>query len=107
MPNMPNTPNSIFRMETAKVHSEGVRLKGLADDFGTSRNKIKEIVDRMLASDYTSDDAKAIAEEIRRHDPMLMLIQNKIEGHGNFGIKASNQTMGVQEDIITKVNGGR
>ncbi len=97
---------SIFRMDAARVHSEGMRLKSLADDFGTSRNKIREIIDRMIASDYTSDDAKALAEEIKRHDPMLTLIQRKIEEHGNFGVNASRQTMGVQEDIITSINGG-
>ena len=94
---------SEFRMNTGAVHTEGGKISNLSDDFGVSRRKINEIVDRILASEYTSEDAKAIANEIKSHDPMLNQIQAKLERHGNFGMLASKQTIGTQEDIISRV----
>ena len=96
-----------FRMDTGVVHTEGGKVSNYAEDFGVNRNKIKEIVERILASEYTSDDAKAIAAEINSHDPMLNQIQGKLEAHGNFGILASKQTIRTQEDIISSVNNGK
>ncbi len=95
-----------FRMDTGAVHTEGGKISNLSEDFGVSRRKIDEIVERILASDYTSDDAKAIANEIRSHNPMLNQIQAKLERHGNFGMTASKQTLRTQEDIISSVNNG-
>ena len=95
-----------FRMDTGAVHTEGGKISNLSEDFGVSRRKIEEIVERILASDYTSDDAKAIANEIRSHNPMLNQIQAKLERHGNFGMTASKQTLRTQEDIISSVNNG-
>lgn len=96
-----------FRMNTGTVHTEGGKISNLSDDFGVSRRKIEEIVDRILASDYTSDDAKAIANEIKSYSPMLNQIQTKLERHGNFGMVASKQTIGTQEDIISRVTNSR
>ena len=95
-----------FRMNTGTVHTEGGKISNLSDDFGVSRRKIDEIVERILASDYTSNDAKSIATEIKSHNPMLNQIQQRLERHGNFGMVASKQTIRTQEDIISSVNNG-
>ena len=95
-----------FRMETGAVHAEGGKISNLSEDYGVTRRKIDEIVERILASEYTSNDAKAIATEIKSNDPMLNQIQQKLERHGNFGMTASKQTIRTQEDIISNVNNG-
>ena len=92
-----------FGMSTGTVHNQGVRISGLAEDFGVSRKKIMSIVDRILASAYVSDDARAIAREIKTKDLVLTAIQAKLDAHGNFARYASNRTEATQEEIISNI----
>jgi len=92
-----------FKMNMETVHAEGGRISSLAEEFAINRRKIDEIVTRILSSDYTSDDGKAIANEIRSHEPMLNQIQARLEAHGNFGIRASKQTQMTTENIISGI----
>ncbi len=96
--------NKAFGMTTGVVHNQGVRISGFAEDFGVSRKKIMSIVDRILASQYVSEDARAIAREIKLKDVGLGLIQAKLDAHGAFGRFASNRTEAAQNDIITNIN---
>lgn len=93
----------IFGMDTGMVRTEGGNITNEAEGFGRSKKRIDEIVDRILASDFTSDDAQAIANEIRSHEPMLREIQARLEAHGNFGIHASKQTVLTNEEIKNSV----
>ena len=94
----------IFGMDTGLVRTEGGNVVNESEAFGRSKKKIDEIVERIIASDFTSDDAQAIANEIRSHEPMLREIQAKLEAHGNFGIYAAKQTVLTNEYIKDSVN---
>ena len=93
----------IFGMNTGQVRTEGGNITNEAEAFGRSKKKIVEIVDRILASDFTSDDAQAIAGEIKSHEPMLNEIQARLEAHGNFGVYAAKQTVLTNEYIKDSV----
>lgn len=95
-----------FRMNTGVVHAAGGNIQKLADEFGYDKNKIDQIVDGIVSSDYTSDDARTIANEIKSFGPMLNNIHARLERHGAFGINASRQTLQTQEDIISSAKRG-
>ena len=92
-----------FGMNTSDVHTFGVNINKLAEEFGQNHNKIKQIVEGIVGSDFTSDDAVAIAEKIKGYDPLLNQIRNKIESHGTFGINASRATVNVNEEIKSQI----
>ena len=92
-----------FGMNMDEVYSLGNKVSGLAGEFGESKTKLNEIVDGITSSDYTSDDAVAIAEKIKSYTPLLNEIQARLEGFGDYGMKASNITSQVNEEIKDKI----
>lgn len=96
--------SDVFNMLTDETHTDGVKGRNLAEEFGVNRRKVNEIVERITASEYTSDDAIAIASEIRSFDPLLNEIQDRLENFGNIGVYASRETVGLNEQIKESVN---
>ena len=94
-----------FGMDTGAVHTAGGNVQKQAEEFGYNHQKISNIVKGIIASDYTSTDAIAIAKSIENYDPLLNQIQAKLEGHGNYGIHASNKTTAVNEEIQSDIAG--
>ena len=92
-----------FGMNTSEVHTAGVNINKQAEEFGYNHKKINEIIDGVIASDYTSDDAIAIAEKCKSYDPLLNQIQAKLEGHGTYGINASRATAELNEEIKSQI----
>ena len=92
-----------FGMNTGEVNARGLSITKQAEEFGFNHKKINEIIDAMIASDYTSDDAIAIAEKCKSYDPLLNQIQAKIEGHGTYGINASRATVDLNEQIKSQI----
>lgn len=92
-----------FGMNMDEVYSLGGKINELAGQFGDSKTKLNEIVTGITQSDYTSDDAVAIAEKIRSYNPLLNEIQARLEAFGNFGTQASNITSQVNEEIKDKI----
>ena len=94
-----------FGMNTADVHNAGGNIQKQAEEFGYNHRKISEIVDAIVASDYTSSDAISIAESIRNYDPLLNQIQAKLDAHGIYGINASRTTATTNEEISSNIAG--
>ena len=92
-----------FGMNMDEVHSLGGKISDLAGQFGKSKSKLNEIVTGITQSDFTSDDAVAIAEKIKSYNPLLNEIQARLESFGEFGAQASNITSQVNEEIKDKI----
>lgn len=92
-----------FGMNTGEVHAAGLNITKQAEEFGFNHKKINEIIDQMVSSEYTSDDAIAIAEKCKSYDPLLNQIQAKLEGHGAYGINASRATVDLNEQIKSEI----
>ena len=97
----------VFGMTTGVVHGEGVKVSDYAQDFGASRAKVREIVKEILASDYASDEARAIAREVMAGDAALGAVQEKLDAHGEFGKFASNRTEAAQSEVLRSINTNR
>lgn len=93
-----------FRMNTSQVNQEGLNITDLADAFGNARNAVKQTKDRIIASNFTSDDAIAIGNTIETYEPMLNQIQQKLQAHGDFGLLASRKTNEANENIKNMAN---
>lgn len=92
-----------FGMDTGAVHTAGGNVQKQAEEFGYNHRKISEIVKGITASEYTSTDAQAIARSIENYDPLLNQVQAKLEGHGNYGVHASNKTTAVNDEIKSNI----
>ena len=57
----------------------------------------------MIANDYTSDDAIAIAEKCKSYNPLLNQIEAKILGFGTYGMNASRATVDLNEQIKSQI----
>jgi hypothetical protein len=86
-----------------EVHALGGKISDLAGQFGESKTKLNEIVTGITQSDFTSDDAVAIAEKIRSYNPLLNEIQDRLDAFGNYGSQASNIVSQVNEEIKDKI----
>ncbi len=92
-----------FGMNTTDVHTAGGNINKLAEEFGYNKNKINQIVEGIIESDFTSSDGVAIAEKIKSYNPLLNQIQAKLEAHGAYGINASKTTANVNEEIRANI----
>lgn len=97
---------SDFRGDTTAMYKEGRKIVNEAEAFAMSKKKIDEVVERILRSDFTSDDAQAIANRIKSYDQMLIEIQARLEAHGNFGVNAANSIDEANAYIKAKANRG-
>ncbi len=93
----------IFGMDMESMTRLGSRITGLAEQFGTAKKKLDEIVQGLVTSDYTSDDAKALADAIKSYEPLLIAIQNKLNDYGNFATGSSNLTAATNEEIKSSI----
>lgn len=97
---------SDFRGDTATMNTTGRKILNEAENFAMSKKKIDEVVERILRSDFTSDDAQAIANRIRSYDQMLREIHARLEAHGNFGVHAANSIEEANAHIKNQANKG-
>lgn len=90
---------NVFGMDMAEMHTLGVKVSELAQQFGGAKKQLDEIVAGLVQSAYTSDDAKAIATAIKSYDPLLRAIQDKLDAFGQFGVASSNRTADTNQAI--------
>ena len=96
--------NGTFSMDMNAVHNAGGNVQNLADDFGTNKARLDNIVKGIVSSAFTSADAQAIARNIESYDGMLREIQAKLQGFGNYGTASSNTVSDMQDQIISRMN---
>ncbi len=94
---------SIFSMDTGETHADGLKGKKNAEEFGVAVRKVKEIKQRILASEFTSSDAQALGNEIDSFDPLLADMQTRLDNFGNMGVYASRETVGLNEQVKQSV----
>ena len=92
-----------FRMSMDDVYRDGSKIVNSASEFRSDIEKIEQITNQIITSEYTSNDAVAIAEYIRSNAPKLREMAGIVEEYGQFAMKASNRTAAVQENIISDI----
>ena len=93
----------VFGMNMEEMTRLGTKMTDLSDQFGAAKNKLNRIVQGLVDSDYTSDDAKALANAIKSYEPLLIAIQNKLGDYGNFATGSSNLTSATNEEIKSNI----
>ena len=92
-----------FGIDMNEVHALGGKVMDLAAEFNECKESINSIVEGITTSDYTSDDAVAIANAIKSYYPLLNEIRDRMNGFGEYGQAASNIVNQVNEEIKDKV----
>jgi len=97
---------SRFVANPEQLTAQGNRIVDLAGQFNKNIDEIYKIVDEMVQSNYSSAEAREIANKIGQYKEILLNMRNRIENYGNYLRGASNAIITNQEEIIAGIRGG-
>lgn len=95
-----------FEAHTADMRQRSQDILTEATSFRDQIRKVYNTIDEMLASNYSSPDAEAIARVIRGYKPQLDELATMIENYGEFAAYSANRVTKTQDSIVSGLRGG-
>ena len=94
---------SQFIADPLTIDNSGKQIFSLAESFDANIKKMDTTINELVASDYVSPEAKAIAQELKNYRPQLENIRNVMAAYGNFGRKTGATVLNNQQELSKDV----
>ena len=94
---------SQFIADPLTIDNSGKQIFSLAESFDANIKKMDTTINELVASDYVSPEAKAIAQELKNYRPQLENIRNVMAAYGNFGRQTGTTVLNNQQELSADV----